>query len=973
MAIEIQAKNPTIQMGTQGPRGERGPKGDPFTYDDFTPEQLESLKGPKGDPFTYDDFTPEELESLKGPKGDPFTYDDFTAEQLELLRGPKGPKGDAFTYNDFTPEQLAQLKGPKGDSFTYDDFTPEQLESLKGSKGDPFTYNDFTAEQLEQLKGPKGPKGDSFTYEDFTPEQLAQLKGSKGDPFTYNDFTEAQLESLKGPKGDKGDAFTYEDFTPEQLALLKGPKGDKGDAFTYNDFTPEELALLKGPKGDPFTYNDFTPEQLEQLKGPKGDAFTYDDFTAEQLALLKGDKGDKGDAFTYADFTEAQLESLKGPKGDAFTYEDFTPEQLEQLKGAKGDAFTYNDFTAEQLEQLKGPKGDKGDAFTYDDFTEAQLELLKGQKGDKGDAFTYADFTPEQLESLKGPKGDKGDAFTYADFTVEQLASLKGPKGDPFTYNDFTEAQLEQLKGPKGDPGPTYTAGTNITISADNVISATGGGGGSYTLPVATDYRLGGVKAMPTAVGNTGDDVLVDDDGRLHIPKATTLHLGAVKPDGTTIKIDTNGVISATGGSGGGSYTLPVASNNTLGGVKAPSEDITIKAERGYCYIDNNSRLYVPVARSLVGGAYGGNNAGVVLPSASQFEMNDNVLSLLPSSTTTLGGVKVDGTTTTTDEDGTIHAHYTLPTASTTTLGGVKVDGTSITIADGVISADLPTKTSDLTNDSGFITNEYHDATKQNVLVAGNNITIANDGTISASHPAQYIKSASVSGNTLNLTYNNDTSVVFTPTGGSGGGSGGVSGYAFSSTQVLTDTDKTHLKEIYNNKNIHMTIDGLTVIRIMSIGPKKGFVAVNTNGATSNRVLVYTVDMDSSGNITSNTLTLFMSYYLVGNSSQLTGDIITSDNWSQYISVSGNSWNNTTDVSTSDLYNAKDLMIKFTGSTGEISFFYGYFPDGLGSEQGSYYLVPNSTTFSGGYFQYNGSSIELYNTQYSISMIYYKT
>ena len=52
----------------------------------------------------------------------------------------------------------------------------------------------------------------------------------------------------------------------------------------------------------------------------------------------------------------------------------------------------------------------------------------------------------------------------------------KGDKGDPFTYDDFTPEQLEQLKGPKGDPGPTYTAGENITISADNVISATGGG-----------------------------------------------------------------------------------------------------------------------------------------------------------------------------------------------------------------------------------------------------------------------------------------------------------------------------------------------------------------------------------------------------------------------------------------------------------------------------------------------------------------
>ena len=868
-------------MGTQGPRGERGPKGDPFTYDDFTPEQLESLKGPKGDSFTYDDFTPEELESLKGPKGDPFTYDDFTTEQLELLRGPKGPKGDAFTYNDFTPEQLAQLKGPKGDSFTYDDFTPEQLESLKGSKGDPFTYNDFTAEQLEQLKGPKGPKGDSFTYEDFTPEQLAQLKGQKGDPFTYNDFTEAQLESLKGPKGDKGDAFTYEDFTPEQLALLKGPKGDKGDAFTYNDFTAEQLEQLKGSKGDPFTYEDFTSEQLAQLKGPKGDAFTY---------------------------------------------EDFTPEQLESLKGPKGDAFTYNDFTPEQLELLKGPKGDKGDAFTYADFTEAQLELLKGPKGD---AFTYEDFTAEQLEQLKGQKGDPGPA------------------------------------------GPTYTAGTNITISADNVISATGGGG-SYTLPVATDYRLGGVKAMPTAVGNTGDDVLVDDDGRLHIPKATTLHIGAVKPDGTTIKINTNGVISAVGGSGEG-YTLPVASDKTLGGVKAPSEDITTKGDRGYCYIDEFSRLYVPPARGLVGGGYGGNNAGVVLPSASQFEMNGDILSLLPSSTTTLGGVKVDGTTTTTDEDGTIHAHYTLPIASTTTLGGVKVDGTSITIADGVISTDLPTKTSDLTNDSGFITNEYHDATKQNTLVAGNNITIADDGTISASHPARYIDGANVSGNTLTLYYNNDTSVVFTPTGGSGGGSGGVSGYAFSSTQTLTDVDKTHLKEIYTNKNIYMTIDKLTVVRIMSFGVKRGFVVVNTNGATSNQVLVYTVDIDNSGNITSNTFTLFMSYYLVGNSSALSGDIITSDNWSQYISVSGNSWNATTDNSYSDLYNAKELIIfMYSSEYGAVQQYYNFNYDtggnsgcSLGANFTNYYFYLNRFGNQFNYFitwYYDGSYIHFQNS-----------
>lgn len=30
-------------------KGDKGDKGDPFTYEDFTPEQLENLKGPKGD------------------------------------------------------------------------------------------------------------------------------------------------------------------------------------------------------------------------------------------------------------------------------------------------------------------------------------------------------------------------------------------------------------------------------------------------------------------------------------------------------------------------------------------------------------------------------------------------------------------------------------------------------------------------------------------------------------------------------------------------------------------------------------------------------------------------------------------------------------------------------------------------------------------------------------------------------------
>ena len=61
-----------------------------------------NVKGPKGDM------------GLTGPQGEPFKYEDFTPEQLEALKvkGDKGDKGDAFTYEDFTPEQLEALKGP---------------------------------------------------------------------------------------------------------------------------------------------------------------------------------------------------------------------------------------------------------------------------------------------------------------------------------------------------------------------------------------------------------------------------------------------------------------------------------------------------------------------------------------------------------------------------------------------------------------------------------------------------------------------------------------------------------------------------------------------------------------------------------------------------------------------------------------------------------------------------------------------
>lgn len=101
--------------------------------------------------------------------------------------------------------------------------------------------------------------------------------------------------------------------------------------------------------------------------------------------------------------------------------------------------------------------------------------------------------------------------------------------------------------------GVVKVDGTTITVANDGTISTH-----AYTLPTASSDTMGGVM-----VG----DGLTMTDGVLSVSTATSGALGVVRPDGTTITIDANGVITATGGGGGGSYVLPKAAVGQLGGI----------------------------------------------------------------------------------------------------------------------------------------------------------------------------------------------------------------------------------------------------------------------------------------------------------------------------------------------------------------------------------------------------------------------
>lgn len=91
---------------------------------------------------------------------------------------------------------------------------------------------------------------------------------------------------------------------------------------------------------------------------------------------------------------------------------------------------------------------------------------------------------------------------------------------------------------------------------------------------------------------------------------ATTYSPGFVKIDGSTITINSNGVISAVGGGGSGSgYVLPPASASTLGGIKVGS-NLSITADGVLSATDTKYTL-PPATKTILGGVKVGDGINV--------------------------------------------------------------------------------------------------------------------------------------------------------------------------------------------------------------------------------------------------------------------------------------------------------------------------------------------------------------------------
>lgn len=113
-------------------------------------------------------------------------------------------------------------------------------------------------------------------------------------------------------------------------------------------------------------------------------------------------------------------------------------------------------------------------------------------------------------------------------------------------------------------------SGKVLTVNETGVpewAEPSGGGGEAYTLPIATEQVLGGVKAVAKTTETV--PVAVDAEGKLYVPEQT-------------------------GGGGGESYTLPQATETALGGIKAKAKttetvEVSIDTATGKLYVPEQS------------------------------------------------------------------------------------------------------------------------------------------------------------------------------------------------------------------------------------------------------------------------------------------------------------------------------------------------------------------------------------------------
>ena len=237
----------------------------------------------KGKPFTFDDFTPEQLEQLKGGDGKSayeIAQDNgFTGSQeewLASLKGEKGDKGDPGSggggesglfsmYVDEEGNLYSRCTTEEGLSFDYNEETGELyylatddapifIGNVKGKDGDDYILTeDDLAEIVERVMN---EISSSTTYSLMAVDNNAGTQ----DLYITNDITGENVLSIKAIRDDENNLTVLEvSNTTDTLNIVvkdgangkdgePGPKGEDGKDYVLTENDKNNIADLTKDK-----------------------------------------------------------------------------------------------------------------------------------------------------------------------------------------------------------------------------------------------------------------------------------------------------------------------------------------------------------------------------------------------------------------------------------------------------------------------------------------------------------------------------------------------------------------------------------------------------------------------------------------------------------------------------------------------------------------------------------------------------
>lgn len=680
------------------------------------------------------------------------------------------------------------------------------------------------------------------------------------------------------------------------------------------------------------------------------------------------------------------------------------------LYGVLQEQETINGELGLGVDYYKGEKGDtpiKGvDYLTPDDVKEISDKVLEkveaGTKGEDGkSAYQIAldegfeGSETEWLASLKGADGRNGIDGINGTNGKDGTNGING-KTPVKGVDYFTQAEIQQIE----NNAAAKVDLSDYTKSADLSTVATSGSYNDlsdkpsipepYELPVASATALGGVKVgsglsitngvLSATGGGTADSV---DWSKIQ----NKPNFANVATSGDYNDLSNKPTIPSVEGLASEAYV-----NEKVAAIvipEVPTKVSELENDKGYLTEHQSLEGYAKtadLAQVAKTGSYNDLIDKPTIPSttglATETYVDDKIAEIdIPTVPTKVSAFTNDAGYLTEHQSlieyakkTDIPAPYTLPTASTSTLGGVKVDGNTITIADGVISAKGGSDSTEL------------DA---------------------------YIKDASVNGNTLTLTKKDDTQVVFTPSGGSGGGNElqrifptnidrgnivpqnsayigkivydqgtdnqylvlkdqkfaevkatkNISPTSLLNSQSEFNKNKDWVLQWVKNNSYNVCVDGSPVFLMNSYGN-----------------MVYYYWMSDKNTITQGyiqfkdtTLNELANYNDQQSYPSVSTTLITEANWQNYITAGGGSdWQTTTYIGESNLYNAKEMIIYWEYNTEYRMNYYNFtYNSNLASYANQTFNVKYDYSNGNSSWYYDGNQINTNNM--NIQVIYYKT